>query len=125
MPTLPPIPEYLIPIIAIIVTPIAGWLNSNNLPKWFNRVISFAIAAIFAFICAYLTGSLSGDITVGFMAIAIYAYILIRGPLVFLHQWLLLKVPSPLGFLAPVSVTSRPTGKYPVYGDGRNDDYER
>lgn len=101
MPTLPPIPDYLIPLFVVIITPLSGWLNDDGLSKWVNGIITGAIVLIFAFVCAYLTHSLSGDLLVSFMAVASFCYILLIGPLASLHRWLVLRAVSPLRAFAP------------------------
>lgn len=95
MPNFPPIPDYLIPLLGIIVPVIAGWLNDDNLPKWFNAIVAGIIVLFLAFICAILTHSLSGDSALNFMAVAAFFYFLLAGPLAPLHKWLVLSMPSP------------------------------
>ena len=101
MPTLPPIPDYLIPLFAIMITPLSGWLNDDGLSKWVNGLVTGAIVLIFAFICAYLTHSLSGDLFVSFTAVASFCGFLIIGPLASLHRWLVLSAVSPLHAFVP------------------------
>lgn len=94
------LPEFLVLFLPLVIAPITGWLEHDKLPAGVNTAISGFVVLVTAFLWVLLEQRLTGDLVVDFVVVAGYCAALLAGPLAAFHEWLIIKIPSPLAHLS-------------------------
>jgi hypothetical protein len=94
------IPPALALLLPFIVTPLVGWLRSDQLASWLNTIIVLVVVFAAAACWALFVHSLTGNVTDDIVLLAGYIAALMAGPLKPLYDFATLKLPSPLAMFA-------------------------
>lgn len=100
------LPQQLVLILPLVVTPLAGWLGDDGLPTWVNELFAIIVLAASVATWIALGGKFSNDLTVNIMLIAGYTGALVAGPLAPLRQWFIVKIPSPFAAVTKKSAVT-------------------
>lgn len=125
MPTIPPLPQALIPVLPFVALIATDWLRHSTLPRWVNVLIGLFVPLILATIWALLSNALTPDLSGDIALLVALCYAVMALPdIAPLRNWLQSTLTSPAALFAShhrsaelepaITATAGPAMPYPT-----------